>query len=81
MTTKIQKWGNSLGVRLPKALFESGQFAEGTEVTINQKGSEIILKVAEKKLPTLKEVMKGMTRENFEPMLDWGPDVGKEIIE
>ena len=81
MTTKIQKWGNSLGVRLPKALFESGQFAEGTEVTINQKDSEIILKVAKKKLPTLKEVMKGMTRENFEPMLDWGPDVGKEIIE
>jgi len=31
--------------------------------------------------PSLKKVLKGMTKANFEPMLDWGPDVGKEIIE
>jgi len=81
MTTKIQKWGNSLGIRLPKALIESTSFSEGAEVTFCQKGSEIILKVAKPKYPSMKEILKGMTKKNFEPMLDWGPPVGREIIE
>ena len=83
MTTKIQKWGNSLGIRLPKALIESTSVSEGAEVTFSQKGSEIILKVkvVEKKKPTLKEIMKGMKKSDFHPFIDWGPDVGKEIIE
>ena len=81
MTTKIQKWGNSLGIRLPKALIESTSFSEGVEVVFSQKGSEIILQVVKRKYPTLKEIMKGMTRANFEPELDWGPDVGQEIID
>jgi hypothetical protein len=34
-----------------------------------------------KKLPTLKEVMKGIKKGDFEGELDWGPDVGKEILE
>lgn len=81
MTTKIQKWGNSLGIRLPKALFESGQFSEGSVVSLNQKGSEIILKVVKPRNLPLKEILKGMTKSNFEPLVDWGPAVGKEIIE
>ena len=58
MTTKIQKWGNSLGVRLPKALFENGQFTEGSVVRFEQKDKEIILKITEEKRPTLKEVLR-----------------------
>ena len=87
MTTKVQRWGNSMGIRLPKELFASGQISEGSLLTLNQKGSKIILKVAKpkqvkkSKLPSLKEVMKGMTKANFEGELDWGPDVGKEIIQ
>ena len=80
MTTKIQKWGNSLGIRLPKELFASGQFSEGSIITFDQKGLDIILRVVKPKQPTLKEVMKGMTKANFEGELDWGPDVGNEII-
>ena len=81
MTTKIQKWGNSLAIRLPKALFQTGKFSLGSEVTLEEKGSEIILKVAKRKYPTLKEIMKGIRPNQWEPELDWGPDVGKEIID
>jgi antitoxin MazE len=81
MTTKIQKWGNSLGIRLPKALIESTAFSLGTEVEVEKKGSEIILKVIKDKKPTLKEMLKGMTKANFEPLVDWGPPVGREIID
>jgi antitoxin MazE len=81
MTTKIQKWGNSLGIRLPKALIESTAFSLGSEVEVEKKGSEIILKVIKDKKPTLKEMLKGMTKANFEPLVDWGPPVGREIID
>ncbi len=87
MTTKIQRWGNSFGIRLPKAVFESGQFSEGMLVDLNQKGPEIILravkpkKAAKSKYPSLKEIMKGIDASVFHPETDWGPDVGKEILE
>jgi len=81
MTTKIQKWGNSLGIRLPKAMFESGQFTEGSIVALKQKGPEIILKVVKQKKLSLKEIMKNIRPEQFHSLIDFGPDVGKEIIE
>jgi len=81
MTTKIQKWGNSLGIRLPKALFESGKISEGSIIEFNQKNDEIILRVVKNKKPTLKEVMKNIDASKFHPFIDFGPDVGKEIIE
>jgi antitoxin MazE len=80
MTTKIQKWGNSLAIRLPKALFESGKFSLGTVVSFEERGSEVIIRSAQKRLPTLKEALKGAKSSDFEPLMDWGPDVGEEII-
>ena len=80
MTTKIQKWGNSLAIRLPKALFRSGKFSEGSEISLEEKNSEIILKVVKRKYPPLKEIMKTIKPGDFQ-QYDWGPDVGKEIID
>ena len=79
MTTKIQRWGNSLAIRLPKAIFQSGKFAEGAEVTLEEKGSEVILKVVKRKYPTLKEIMRTIKPGDLLDY-DWGPPVGKEII-
>ena len=81
MTTKIQKWGNSYGIRLPKDLLDSGVFSIGATLELKTKGKEVILKEVKKPKLTLKEVMKGMTKANFEPLLDWGRDVGNEIIQ
>jgi antitoxin MazE len=81
MTTKIQKWGNSLGIRLPKALIESTPFSLGSEVIIEKKKSEIVLRLIKHKKPTLKELLKGMTKANFHPLVDWGQPVGREIID
>jgi antitoxin MazE len=81
MNTKIQKWGNGVGIRLPKVVFESGQFSLGSVVALNQKGSEIILKVVKQKIPSLKEIMKNISPEKFHSLVDFGLDVGKEIID
>ena len=46
MPTKIQKWGNSLGVRLPKKIAERLQLAEGSEVIVDDAEQTIVIRKA-----------------------------------
>ena len=80
MTTKIQKWGNSYGIRLPKDLLDSGVFSPGATLELKKKGKEIVLKEVKRPKMTLKEALKGLTRDDFEPVINWGQDVGNEKI-
>lgn len=78
MTTAVSKWGNSLGVRVPKALAEEARLAEGDAVTISvQDGVIVIAAVA----PTyrLKDLVGRITDKNRPAAADWGPAVGREI--
>jgi antitoxin MazE len=43
MTTKIQKWGNSLGVRLPKTVIDQLRLREGSEVDIRERDAQIMI--------------------------------------
>ena len=44
MTIKVQKWGNSLGVRIPKKIANSLRLISGTEVEVTVKEQSIIIK-------------------------------------
>lgn len=44
MTTTVKKWGNSLGVRIPKKIADALHMASGTEVDIEIRKQEIIIK-------------------------------------
>lgn len=44
MTIKVQKWGNSLGVRIPKKIANSLRLISGTEVEVTIKEQSIIIK-------------------------------------
>ena len=50
MTATIQKWGNSLAVRLPKHLAMEAQLGEGKEVELVQTAEGVLLK-SKKKVP------------------------------
>jgi antitoxin MazE len=86
ISTTIEKWGNSLGVRLPKAVLERSDIKNGTRVSFDVKDKKIILerlpdKVSKRKL-TLKQVMASIDpkviRSSF---VDFGHDVGGEIVD
>ncbi|MBI1974887.1 MAG: AbrB/MazE/SpoVT family DNA-binding domain-containing protein [Parcubacteria group bacterium] len=79
MTTKIQKWGNSLAVRLPKNLARALSFRAGTPVSIKQEwwGVRIVPKKTPE--PTLEELVAQITPENRYEKIDWGPRRGNEI--
>ena len=44
MTIKVQKWGNSLGVRIPRKIANSLHLVSGTEVEVTVKENTIVIK-------------------------------------
>ncbi len=78
MTTTIQKWGNSLGVRIPKNIATNMGLKAGSGVFVSEKDGIMILE-KKSKLLNLKKAMKDYTPENYHQEVDWGTPVGKEI--
>ena len=71
-------WGNSLGVRIPKHVSDELGLREGSDVQVLLHGKVVTIKPAQKKQETLRELVKGITKENrHEEMYSEYP-VGKE---
>lgn len=79
MTTTIQKWGNSLAVRLSKHVAESVDFEEGNLVEVTVENNEVVIRAVPKTEYSLKTLLKGVTLRNKHSAIDWGSPRGKEI--
>ena len=75
--TKLSKWGNSLGVRIPKDSIELAQFEEGMELDILVEDNKLILTPRSRKY-SLEELLEGMTEEHLHKEIDWGKPKGQE---
>ncbi len=64
MSAKIQKWGNSLGVRIPKSVIEKMRLTENSEVEVEHKNGTIIIFPAKGKF-SLDSLVNGITKENL----------------
>ena len=79
MRVQIQKWGNSLALRIPKAFAVESNVTSGTTVDVSiENGSIVVTPIRETKY-TLEELLEGITEENLHGEVDWGPPVGKEV--
>jgi antitoxin MazE len=81
MFAKIQKWGNSQGLRLTKNILTDAQLGVGDEVDISVKDGSMIVTPAKKIRGkySLKDLVERMP-ENYQPgEVDWGESVGKEV--
>ena len=78
MVTKIQKWGNSLAVRIPNEFAANLNWQAGSVVGFKQIKDKIIITSSHPKY-TLEEMVKGMTKKNRHKEFDWGKPMGKEI--
>jgi len=85
MKVKLAKWGNSLAVRLPKAAVESAGLESGAELDLAIEGRDLRLRQLSKtpfyRLEDLLAEMDRLGPENRPELIDWGPDVGAEIID
>jgi antitoxin MazE len=78
MTTAVTKWGNSLAIRIPRALAEQVQIAEGTEITLSISGNSIVITPKRRKQYNLDELLEGMTPDKFHGEFDNGMNEGNE---
>ncbi|MFA5936931.1 MAG: AbrB/MazE/SpoVT family DNA-binding domain-containing protein [Candidatus Paceibacterota bacterium] len=79
MTTKIQKWGNSLAVRIPNGFAESLNWSAGAVVGFKKLGNAVIITSSRPEY-TLEQMIKSFTKKNKHKLV-WPDDKprGKEI--
>jgi antitoxin MazE len=80
MQVQVARWGNSLGLRIPKAIALRTGLREGVRVDVEAEGDRIIISPARPRY-VLADLLKGMTPEAMRQAFDWGPDKGCEIVE
>jgi antitoxin MazE len=80
MQTRVQKWGNSLGVRIPRGLAEQIGLGAGTEVSLSAKDGELVVKPALPARLSLDVLLAGATPDNLHSSVDTGEAVGLEIF-
>ena len=78
VTTKIQKWGNSFAIRIPKEFIEELNLKQGSEIEL-RKIDDTLQIIPKKRKPTLEELMAKITPENQYDEIDWGTPQGKEV--
>ena len=75
--TQIARWGNSLGLRLPKSVALEAKVDEGDTVDVSVKNGAIVIRPSR---PTysLDQLVARITSKNRHDESDWGPPVGHE---
>ena len=78
MITKIQKWGNSLALRIPKSLAKTIKLEEGSDVKIKVEKNKIIISRKKNQTYKLKELLSMVTNENIHSENDFSKSFSKE---
>jgi len=78
MVTTIQRWGNSLAVRIPKPFALQIQLTQNTEVEISLEGNRIVISPVTKTW-NLGDLLAGVTKRNVHKESSWGRKKGREV--
>lgn len=86
----LSKWGNSLGFRIPSGIVKTMKLKEGDKLIINQENNKSF-KIAKKESNSVENILCNFYGKDIEQIMsmnivdtqneiDWGDDVGAEII-
>jgi antitoxin MazE len=80
MVTKVQKWGNSQGLRLPKQVLEDARISIGDAVDVTVREGMIVIAPANRVRGkrSLKELVARIPKNYKAREIDWGKPVGRE---
>ncbi len=78
MLIQVQKWGNSLAIRIPKNLAADTKIKQGSVVALSLVKGKLIAAPVEPEY-TLEQLLAGVTDKNHHGEFDTGKAVGKEL--
>jgi len=80
VTGKVQKWGNSLALRIPKSLAEEIHMKEGSSVEVSVKGKMLVISPVKPGRYRLETLLAQVTPENLHAETDFGGPKGREAL-
>ena len=79
MKTRVQKWGNSLALRIPQSFAAEIRLTEGASVELSLVEDKLVIQPLPQPLLTLDDLLQGVTDENLHGEWDTGPAAGREV--
>jgi antitoxin MazE len=79
MHIQVQKWGNSLAIRIPKSFAKQINVQQGSFVDLFTDKGKLVAKPVDEKEYSLEELLTGVTEQNLHSEIDTGDAIGKEI--
>ena len=80
MQTRVQKWGNSLAVRLPKAFADQTGIKNGSEIRLLVEDGKIVLHPLKDREKQLENMLDQINESNVHSEIDFGAPAGKEFL-
>jgi antitoxin MazE len=77
--TKIQRWGNSLGLRIPRAFAVEAGVDAGAEVALSVRDGNLIVRPTRRAKYRLDDLVRKITAKNLHREVDTGTPVGREV--
>ena len=78
MNTTVQKWGNSLALRIPSSVVKDTHLHPGAIVDITLVSGKIVVKPKRQRHYALAQLLRGVTQRNRHAEFDWGGRLGQE---
>ena len=78
MKARIQKWGNSLALRIPKSFAAEAQLEQDSLVELSLVDGKLTVSPAVLPAVTLEQLLSGITEQNLHGEVNTGPAMGKE---
>jgi antitoxin MazE len=77
VVTRVQKWGNSLALRIPQSFALEAKVAAGTAVDIAVEKGQLIVRPVRQRY-RLRDLLKAVDRRNMHAEVQTGRPVGRE---
>ena len=79
METRVQKWGNSLALRIPKPLAIQIGLELNSPVELSLRGKELVIELVRPSGLKLDDLLAQVTEHNLHSEIDTGPATGGEV--
>ena len=79
MRVRVQRWGNSLALRIPKPFAEDAEVDEGALLDLSVLRGKLVASSVRRKKFTPRQLLSKVSKKNLHGEADFGPPVGREV--